>query len=259
MGDVRPSLAGLDRPARLGVLNAEARPGPVVTPSLLNCDFARMADELAALERAGTRAVHLDVMDGFFVPNFSYGPPVIADWRGCTGFPFDTHLMMADPGRYLDDFVKAGCDVVIFHIEAVPEPSALARRIRNHGCEAAIALNPPTPLSAVEPYLDEFDAVLVMSVMPGFGGQAFEPEVLGKVRRLRALRPDLRVSIDGGINPSTTADAVAAGATQLVAGSAVFRPDGNYAAALAELAGAARRGRERGGAPAPTAGPPSGA
>jgi ribulose-phosphate 3-epimerase len=257
MGDGRPSTAVPDRPARLGALDAAAHPGPVVTPSLLNCDFARMADELAALERAGAAAVHLDVMDGFFVPNFSYGAPVIADWRKVTSFPFDTHLMMQDPGRYLDDFVNAGCDVVIFHIEAVPEPTELARRVRAHGCQASIALNPPTPLSTVEPFLDEFDAVLVMSVMPGFGGQAFEPAVLEKVRRLRALRPGMRVSIDGGINPSTATGAVAAGASQLVAGSAVFRADGNYAAALAELAEAARRGRERGGAPAPTAGPPS--
>jgi ribulose-phosphate 3-epimerase len=203
-----------------------------------------MADELDALKRAGAIAVHLDVMDGHFVPNLSYGAPVIADWRPRTDFPFDTHLMISDPSRYVEDFVRAGCDVIIFHIEAVPEPLPLLRRIRESGCEAALALNPPTPLSSIEPFLDELDAVLVMSVMPGFGGQKFEAAVLDKVRALRAARPALRISIDGGINPSTAGAAVEAGVAQLVAGSAVFRNDGNYAAALAELAQAARRGSE---------------
>jgi ribulose-phosphate 3-epimerase len=237
----RPS-AGDRRTARLQALNSAPR--PVLTPSLLNCDFARMAEELDALSRAGAVAVHLDVMDGHFVPNLSYGAPVIADWRPRTDFPFDAHLMISDPARYLEDFVRAGCDVIIFHIEAVPEPLPLLHRIRESGCEAALALNPPTPLSAIEPFLDELDAVLVMSVMPGFGGQRFEASVLDKVRALRAARPALRISIDGGINPSTAGAAVEAGVAQLVAGSSVFRPDGNYAAALAELAQAARRGCE---------------
>jgi ribulose-phosphate 3-epimerase len=243
MGGERQSTAG--RTARLSVLGPSTR--PLITPSLLNCDFARMADELDALRRAGAVAVHLDVMDGHFVPNLSYGAPVIADWRPVTDFPFDAHLMISDPGRYLDDFVRAGCDVIIVHIEAVPEPAHLLRRIRAAGCQAALALNPPTPLAALEPFLDQVDAVLVMSVMPGFGGQPFEAAVLEKVRALRSARPGLRISIDGGINPRTAEEAVAAGAHQLVAGSSVFRGDGNYAAALAELAEGARRGSERGG------------
>jgi ribulose-phosphate 3-epimerase len=238
MGEGNQSSA--DRTARLKALNAAAR--PLVTPSLLNCDFARMTEELDALKRAGAQAVHLDVMDGHFVPNLSYGAPVIADWRPRTSFPFDTHLMISDPSRYLDDFVRAGCDVIIFHIEAVPEPVPLLHRIRAAGCEASLALNPPTPVSAIEPFLDEVDAVLVMSVMPGFGGQAFDGSVLDKVRAIRAARPGLRISIDGGIRAGTVELAVAAGADQLVAGSAVFRSDGNYAAALAELAEGARRG-----------------
>jgi len=238
MGEEQRSPAA--RAARLDVLNAAE--APLITPSLLNCDFARMAEELDALERAGVVAVHLDVMDGHFVPNLSYGAPVVADWRKRTGLPFDTHLMMSDPARYLDDFVRAGCDVIIFHIEVVPEPVPLLRRIRAAGCQAALSLNPPTPYSAIEPYLEEVDAVLVMSVMPGFGGQKFQPEVLDKVRAVRTARPELRISIDGGINPATAGSAVAAGATQLVAGSAIFRNDGNYAAALAELAQGARRG-----------------
>jgi ribulose-phosphate 3-epimerase len=228
-----------------------------VTPSLLNCDFARVAEELDALKSLGVVAVHLDVMDGHFVPNLSYGAPVIADWRKRTDFPFDCHLMMTDPGRYLNDFVKAGCDIIVFQIEAVPDPTELIRRIHETGCRASLALNPPTPLSAIEPYLDLVDAVLVMSVMPGKGGQSFDASVLEKVRVLRAARPDLWISIDGGIKPDTAELAVAAGVSQMVVGTGVFRPDGNYAAALAELAGGIRRGITRGSAPAGPAGPPS--
>ncbi len=253
MGDDLRSPAG--RPSRLHAWDQAIR--PLVTPSLLNCDFARVGEDLDALKAAGAVAVHLDVMDGHFVPNLSYGAPVIADWRKRTDFPFDAHLMMSDPARYLDDFVKAGCDVIIVQIEAVPDPSDLIRRIKAAGCRASIALNPPTPLAAIEPFLDAVDAVLVMSVMPGFGGQKFDASALDKVRALRSERPGLWISIDGGIKPDTAAEAAAAGVSQMVVGSGVFRPDGDYAAALAELAGAIRRGGERGSAPAPSAGPPA--
>jgi ribulose-phosphate 3-epimerase len=237
------------RASRLNQFNGFS--GPLFTPSLLNCDFARMTEELDAVKRAGAHAVHLDVMDGHFVPNLSYGAPVIADWRKVTDLPFDAHLMISEPGRYLDDFVKAGCDVIIFHIEVMPDPRPLARRIREHGCQASISLNPPTPVTSVMPFLDEFDSVLVMSVKPGFGGQAFEPAVLEKVRALRAARPSLRISIDGGIKPDTAALATEAGVSQLLAGSAVFRSKGDYAAALDELVQGARRGfSTRGGGPA---------
>jgi ribulose-phosphate 3-epimerase len=222
---------------------------PVVTPSLLNCDFARMDRELEAVRQAGAHAVHLDVMDAHFVPNLSYGAPVIEDWRPHTDMLFDTHLMISEPARYLDDFIKAGCDVIIFHIEVVPQPVELARKIRAKGCRAELALNPPTPLATIEPYLDEVDGVLVMSVMPGFGGQKFQPQVLDKVRALRQRKPLLHISIDGGINPHTAGEAVAAGVNQLVAGSAVFRADGNYKAALDELISGARRGTATGGGP----------
>lgn len=234
-------------------------PRPVVTPSLLNCDFARVGEEIAALEAAGALALHLDVMDGHFVPNLSYGAPVIADWRKRATVPFDGHLMIADPARYLDDFIRAGCDTIIFHIEAVPDPRELSDRIHAAGCRVGIALNPPTPLAAIEPFVDRADTILVMSVMPGFGGQKFHPEVLSKVRSLRSNWPRLNVSIDGGIKPDTAAEAVAAGASQLVVGSATFRSDGNYRAALADLAAGVRRGlalaAERGGEPVPKAGP----
>lgn len=244
----------MQRAERLNVLDHAM--APLVTPSLLNCDFSRVGEELEALKRAGAVAVHLDVMDGQFVPNLSYGPPVIADWRKRTDFPFDTHLMIQEPARYLDDYVKAGADAVLVHIEVLPDPLPVLRRIREAGCRAGLVLNPPTPLEAVLPWLDAVDKVLVMSVMPGFGGQAFEPEVLKKVRRLRELRPALPIAIDGGIKAHNAAEVVAAGVTQLVVGSAIFRPDGNYAAALAEVAEAARRDGSTGGR-APGAGAPS--
>lgn len=225
----------------------DAAPRPLVTPSLLNCNFSKVAEEIKALEKAGTLAVHLDVMDGHFVPNLSYGAPVIADWRPCTDLPFDAHLMMSEPGRYLDDFIKAGCDEVLVHIEVLPDPVPVLRRIREAGCHAGLVLNPPTPVESVLSYLGEVDKMLVMSVMPGFGGQAFEPLVLEKVRRLRKERPEMPIAIDGGIKAHNAAEVVEAGVTQLVAGSAIFRPDGNYAAALTELVEAARRGCPSGG------------
>jgi ribulose-phosphate 3-epimerase len=195
-------------------------------------------------------------MDGHFVPNLSYGPPVIADWRKRTNTYFDAHLMISEPARYLEAFVKAGCDTIIFHIEAVPEPLDLLRRIRSLGCLASLALNPPTPVSTVLPYLDELDSVLIMSVMPGFGGQAFDASVLPKVRELRNMKPTLHISIDGGIKPLTAADSTHAGVNQLVAGSAVFHHPGEYATALAELAEGARLGLSRGYVPASWAGSP---
>ena len=243
---------------RSGRLSAwDTAPRPFVTPSLLNCNFTKVGEELDALKAAGAVAVHLDVMDGHFVPNLTYGAPVIRDWRARCDFPFDAHLMIADPARYLDDFVGAGCDTIIFQIEAVPEPTDLIRRIKAAGCRASVALNPPTPLAAILPFLDQADAVLVMSVMPGFGGQKFDPEVLDKVRALRAERPNLWISIDGGVKPEQATLAAAAGVSQMVVGSGVFRPDGNYAAAIRELDDAIRAGTERGSAPAGPAGSPT--
>lgn len=231
---------------------------PMVTPSLLACDFSRMADVLADLQRARAPGVHLDVMDGHFVPNISYGAPVIREWRATSDLPFDAHLMISEPARYLDEFVSAGCDQIIVHIEVLPDPTELLRRIRRAGCRASLALNPPTPVDAIRPFLAELDSVLVMSVMPGFGGQDFQGGVLAKVRELRAHRPGLPIAIDGGVNPATAGESAAAGITQLVAGSAVFRDSqGNYAAALGELTEAARRATHRGEVAAPGAVSPS--
>jgi ribulose-phosphate 3-epimerase len=221
---------------------------PLITPSLLDCDFARVGQEIASLEEAGVVALHLDVMDGHFVPNLSYGPPVVADWRAVTDLPFDAHLMITNPAEYLDAFVDAGADSILVHAEVLPEPGDLLKRIRDRGCRAGLVINPPTPWTVVEPHLDQLDSVLVMSVMPGFGGQKFQDAVLEKVRAIRAARPALRVAIDGGINATTADRATEAGATQLVVGSATYRADGNYAASLGEVAEAARRGLQRGGA-----------
>jgi ribulose-phosphate 3-epimerase len=230
----------LGRAERLAVWDAAK--APLITPSLLSCDFSRVGDEIAALEAAGVVALHLDVMDGHFVPNLSYGPPVIARWRERTDLPFDTHLMISNPEQYIGDYAKAGADSLLVHAEVARDPGDLLARIRDLGCRAGLVVNPPTPWQAVEPYLHQLDSVLVMSVMPGFGGQAFQPQVLEKVRAIRAAKPDLRISIDGGINRQTAAEATAAGATQMVVGSATFRADGNYRAALEEVASAALAG-----------------
>jgi ribulose-phosphate 3-epimerase len=213
-----------------------------VTPSLLDCDFARVGEEIRSLEQAGVRAVHLDVMDGHFVPNLSYGPPVVADWRKRTDFPFDAHLMMTNPGEYAERFIKAGSDIILFHIEVMPQPTALLRHIRSQGCRAGLVLNPPTAVEAVLPFLDEVDSVLVMSVMPGFGGQKFQAAVLEKVRTIRKARPGLNISIDGGINKDTAEEAVRAGVSQMVVGSATGWHEGDYREHLRLVEEAARRG-----------------
>ena len=143
-------------------------------PSLLLCDFAHLADEISRLEDAGVEALHLDVMDGHFVNNLTYGPTIVSAVRSCTDLPLDVHLMIAEPERYLPDFQKAGADILTIHIEAVPDPRRVLRQIRSMGIGAGLALNPPTPLSAVDPYLADCDLLLVMSVMPGWGGQSFD-------------------------------------------------------------------------------------
>ncbi len=207
----------------------------VVAPSMLKCDFARLADESRALEAAGAKVLHWDVMDGNFVANLTYGPPVLASVRSATDLVFDAHLMVGDPERYLDEYLAAGCDAITVHVEAVPEPTKLLRRIREADVASGLALNPGTPVEAVEPFLDDCDLVLVMSVEPGFGGQSFQPVALDKLRRLRDRLPaEVALSVDGGIGPATVADVSAAGANVFVAGSAVFG-DAPYEQAIAEL------------------------
>lgn len=190
---------------------------------MLKCDFANLRREVELLESAGAQMLHLDVMDGHFVPNLSYGPVVIRSLREVTSLPFEAHLMISEPGRYLDDFLDAGCNLVTVHIEAVPEPAGLLRRIRDGGAAAGLALNPGTPVEKVLPFVSECDLVLVMSVEPGFGGQKFMPMALDKLRRLAPVVGEERLlSIDGGIGPETIGSAALAGANEFVAGSAIF-------------------------------------
>ncbi len=208
---------------------------PLIAPSMLKCDFGNLRREIGLLEAAGADLLHLDVMDGHFVPNLSYGPVVIERLRDLTSLPFDAHLMISEPDRYLDDYLQAGCDAITFHIEAVPEAAPLLRRIREAGVVAGIALNPGTPVSAVEPVIAECDEVLVMSVEPGFGGQEFQPAALDKVRALREVADDeTLIAIDGGIGPETISPCAAAGVDLYVAGSAIFDST-DYQVAIDEL------------------------
>lgn len=201
-----------------------ATPGIRIAPSLLAADFARLAEQVALIESAGAEVLHLDVMDGHFVPNISFGVPVIQSLRPLSNMFFDAHLMISEPKRYAESFVTAGCDHVTFHIEVTSEPAAVVDHIHALGVFAGVSLNPTTPFSSIEPILDSVDLVLIMSVWPGFGGQKFIADVLPKVTELRRrLRPDQRLQIDGGIDTSTIAAAARAGADTFVAGTAIFR------------------------------------
>jgi ribulose-phosphate 3-epimerase len=206
-----------------------------IAPSILKVDFADLAEEVRRLEAADAKLLHWDVMDGNFVPNLSYGAMVISSLRKRTELFFDAHLMIADPAKYVDEYLAAGCDSVTIHIEAAPEPAEILNRIRDAGAHAGLAINPHTPFSRIEPWLDLCDLVLVMSVQPGFGGQKFMPDVLDKVSTIRErIAPSVRLSIDGGIGSTTIAAAAAAGARLFVAGSAIFDA-GDYAVAMRQL------------------------
>ena len=196
---------------------------PRICPSLLQCDFGHMAEELADAERCGAEVVHWDVMDGAFVPNFTYGPPLIRALRPATQMVFDVHLMMSAPEKYLDDFLAAGSDILTIHLEAVPDPADVLAAIRAGGALAGLAVNPTTPVGQLAPWLDDVDLVLIMSVMPGFGGQAFDERALAKLAWVRRNAPaEKQLQVDGGINRSTVARAAQAGAHLLVVGSAFF-------------------------------------
>jgi len=208
---------------------------PAIAPSMLKCDFGNLHREFELLDSAKAPLLHLDVMDAHFVPNLSYGPMVIERMRSLSATPFDAHLMVSEPGRFLDSYIQAGCEAITFHLEAVAEPTELLREIRRRDVVAGLAINPETPFSAAEPFLQECDLFLVMSVHPGFGGQKFIPDVLSKVIQARAAGgDDLIISIDGGIGRNTIAACARAGTDVFVAGSSVFdEPD--YTAAIADL------------------------
>ncbi len=219
---------------RKDVLEHLRAAAPIIAPSMLKCDFGNLHREMERLSQANVQLIHWDVMDGHFVPNLSYGAMVIERTREQISAPFDAHLMISDPATYLDGFIKAGCEAITFHLEAEPEPVDLLKRIRDADCVAGLAINPSTSVEKVLPFLDECDMVLVMSVKPGFGGQTFMPDVLPKLETLRRERPELVLSIDGGIGPETIESAAAAGTNVFVAGSAVFNRD-DYSNAVAEL------------------------
>jgi ribulose-phosphate 3-epimerase len=213
------------------------QPPPIILPSLLLCDFGNLAAEVRAVEAAGARALHLDVMDGNFVPNITYGTPIVEAVRRVTDLPLDVHMMVARPDVYVDEFIDAGADIVTIHAEIEGDPRPVLERIRSRGAAACLALNPPTPLEQIAPALPYCDMVLVMSVMPGFGAQAFEPVALDKLRTLNEQYGDrLLLEVDGGVNASTIAACTAAGAQMLVVGSAIFRRTGvPYAQSMNEL------------------------
>jgi ribulose-phosphate 3-epimerase len=212
-------------------------PRPAIAPSLLASDFAHLADEIDRVRDAGADLLHVDSMDGHFVPNLTIGPVVVEKIRAVTDMPLDVHLMLSEPGRYIQAYAEAGADNITFHAEVVEEPRALADRIRELGCEVGITLNPDGPLERVKAALPYVDLVLVMTIYAGFGGQKFMPEVLPMIRELKALmRPGQRLEVDGGIYADTIGLAAAAGADTFVAGTAVFRaPGGDYAGSIAQL------------------------
>ncbi len=213
-----------------------------VAPSILSADFSRLGEEIAAVAKAGADFIHVDVMDGHFVPNLTIGPLVVKAIRKATSLPFDVHLMISPVDPYIEAFVAAGADILTVHPEAGPHLHRTVQAIRAAGAKPGVALNPGTPVAAIAPVLGDVDLILVMSVNPGFGGQAFIRSQLQKIEIIRKLIDssgrDIMLEVDGGVNVETARDAAAAGADVLVAGSAVFRGDpSHYAANIAALKG----------------------
>jgi ribulose-phosphate 3-epimerase len=209
-----------------------------IAPSILSADFSRLKDEIQAVEAAGADWLHVDVMDGHFVPNITIGPVVVESVRKVTKMPLDVHLMITDPDKYAPEFIKAGADWVSIHPETSADPNLSLKKIRELGAKASVAVNPDVPLSRVERYFVDADMVLIMSVFPGFGGQAFIPEVLPKIAELRALieqrKLPLLIEVDGGIKAANIDLVVRAGAKVIVSGSGIFKTS-DYAGTVREM------------------------
>ncbi len=205
-----------------------------VAPSILSADFAKLGEEVKNISEAGAHYIHIDVMDGNFVPNISFGPLVINAIRPCTDKVFDVHLMIEKPERYIKNFVDAGADIIVVHAEACTHLHRVIQEIKSYGIKAGVSLNPHTTVDTIKHLIPELDMVLIMSVNPGFGGQSFIPFSLDKIRQVRALSSSIDIEVDGGINEETGRLCVEAGATVLVAGSYVF--NGDYKEKIQSLA-----------------------
>jgi ribulose-phosphate 3-epimerase len=205
-----------------------------VAPSILASDFSKLGEEIGLVIEAGADMIHVDVMDGHFTPNITIGPPVVASLRSHSSVPLDLHLMITDPEDYVEDFAGAGADIISFHIEAARHPLRLIEKIKTLGCQAGVVLNPGTSQDDIEYIADAVDMVLVMTVNPGFGGQAFIPEMLEKIKYVRAMLGSRDLEVDGGIDGKTAADVIEAGANVLVSGSYIYNAD-SYMEAIDEL------------------------